>query len=224
MGSPCQFDGFAECVHRRGISAASLLLPGHGDSAKEFGTGTMERWQAHVNSEIERYSQYYNDIWLVGHSMGGLLAINASVSYKDHVRGIFMMMTPFKVVLFSPNGAKVRIKQGVYRKSHPIKAAYLEGSGVRLTLDIIWRALRPTAELFKLIRLTKEILPDVSVPVTAVYAIGDELTSLKSLGILRSGLRDVPFEHVILPDSLHAYFSGYDRAVMEQALLKFVFG
>ena len=65
MGSPRQFDRFAETICQQGYSAAALLLPGHGGSAKEFASGSFERWQSHADSEVERFSQDYNNIWLV---------------------------------------------------------------------------------------------------------------------------------------------------------------
>ena len=79
MGSPRYFDGFSEAMYQQGYSVASLLLPGHGSFAEEFAFSTMEQWQNHVNDEVVRFSRDHGKIWLVGHSMGGLLALNAAI-------------------------------------------------------------------------------------------------------------------------------------------------
>jgi len=224
MGSPRQFYKFAESVHKQGKSATTLLLPGHGGSAKDFSIGTMERWQRHVDSEIERLSRDYKDIRLVGHSMGGLLALNAAVKYDEVISGVLVMMSPFKLVAFSPTGMKARLKRVFVKKSHPMKAAPLLGNGVRHSPSLIWRVEKPFFELKKLMRTTKEILAEVRAPVMAIYTRSDELTSIKSLDILKAGLINAEsFEQVILSDSMHAYYPEHERAIIGQTILKFAF-
>lgn len=234
MGSPRLFDDLAKSVYHQGFSAASLLLPGHGGSSKDFASGTMERWQRHVDAEIERFSNDYKNVRLVGHSMGGLLALNAAVRFTGLVRSVFMMASPFKLALFNAKAAKTRIKMVFYRKSHPVKAVYLACAGIqssatfwrdtdagfRMSPDLLWRMAKPGVELKKLMHATIGVLPNVSVPVTAVYSRSDELTSFASLDILKSGLSGIPFDEVLLTDSLHNYFPEHERVLIEQTLLK----
>ena len=220
MGSPRQFDKLAEAVHKQGFSAASLLLPGHGGTAKDFATGTFERWQTYVDAEIERLSRDYKYILLAGHSMGALLSINAAAKYCAHVRGIFTIACPFKITMFSAYTMKVRIKQFFSKKDDPVKVAYLSNSSVTPSPGIIWNAVGPSAEVKKLTSAALEKLPEIRVPVTAVYSSSDELTSIESLGMLSSGLSGAPFEQVLLSDSLHAYYPEHEYAMIENALLK----
>lgn len=219
MGSPRQFDKMAENVHCQGYSVASILLPGHGATTKEFSSCTMESWLNHVYTEVERYSRSYDNIYLVGHSMGCLLAINTAIKYSERVRGVLLIACPFKLKGFSVHSLKVRIKQAFYRKSHPIKAAYLAGSSVPLSPSLIWHSAKPAAELKKLILITKDNLPDIHVPVTAIYSSADELVSIDSLDILRTGLKQTAIKYIALSDSLHAYYPEHEQAVIESTLL-----
>jgi len=220
MRSPRQFDKLADVVFRQGHTAESLLLPGHGGKAKDFGKGTFERWQAHVDAEIERLTQIYDGIRLVGHSIGGLLALNAAAKHVGHVRGVLTIATPFKLTLLSPYSSKVRLRKLFLRKDDPIKNALIATNSVTKSPNILWRAIGPTVEVKKLMAAARESLHKIDVPVTAVYSSSDELTSLESLGILSSGLSGAPFEQVLLSDSLHSYFPEHEQAMIEQALLK----
>jgi len=222
MGSPRQFDYLAAAVYDRGFSAAALMLPGHGGSAKDFSLGTYERWQGHVNSEIERFSSDYKDIWLVGHSMGGLLAINAAVKYSGYSRGVFSIACPFIMSAFSSFALKVRFKQVFGKKSDPIKAAYLSASSVPPSPSLIWRAAKPASELKTLMAAARANLLNLHLPVTAVYSASDELVSIASLDILRAELTCAEFEEVLLTDSFHAWYPKHEQAIIENALLKFV--
>ena len=222
MGSPQQFAGLAQSVHAMGYSAASLLLPGHGSTVKEFSAATMENWQDHVHAEIGRLSCGHADICLVGHSMGGLLAINTAIKHSGHVRCLFLIACPFKLKYLSVQTIKTKLQQAFYRKSNPVKSAYLLGNSVTLSPSLIWRFAKPTAELYRLINITKDNLHKVRVPVTAVYSSSDETVSTDSLGMLKNRLDQAPFESVTLSDSLHAYYPEHERSLIEAALINAV--
>jgi len=224
MGSPQQFSGLFDVVYRQGYSVSALLLPGHGGSAKYFASGTCERWQGHVDGEVERLSQQYRSIFLVGHSMGGLLAINSSVKFGKSVRGLFLITCPFVLTSFSLYALKLRLKQAFSRRNNPIKKAYFDSCSVTLSPDIIWCTGRPSAEVKKLIYITESNLQKVRVPVTAVYSYADELTSMKSLDILKSGLQDIPFKQMLLTDSIHVYYTPQEQSIIEKSLEEFLYG
>jgi len=224
MGSPQQFSGLFETAYRQGYSVAALLLPGHGGSARNFATGTLGLWQNHVDNEVERFSHKYLNIFLVGHSMGGLLALNSSIKYSSCVHGLYLLACPFIITSFSPYAFKLRLKQVFSRSSNPIKSAYLDNCSVTLSPNMIWCTIRPSAEVKKLVQITESNLPKVRVPVTAVYSYADELTSIKSLDILKAGLHDVPFGQILLADSTHAYYTPQERSTIEKGLEDFIYG
>ena len=220
MGNPRLFEKFTEVVHQQGYSTISLLLPGHGGSVKEFASSTLEQWQGHVDSEIQRFSRDYPNIRLVGHSMGGLLALNAAARLNEQVSGVFVIASPLKLAVAPAKANISRMKYLFYRKTHPKKVAFLANTGIRFSPNVILRIIKPFMELEKLMHATKGILPSVRAPVTAVYSLSDELTSIKSLEILESGLNGAPFEKLLLSDSLHAYFPANERAEIDQALVR----
>ena len=222
MGSPRQFDRLAEVAYGEGCSVLSLLLPGHGSTTKEFSKATMAKWQEHVNNEVERFSEDYKRIYLVGHSMGCLLAINAAVRYGEHVCGLFLIACPFKVSSLNKAVIKVRLKQLFYPKTHPMKVAYHKGRSVPLMPSLLWRNIRPAAQLMKLISTTKGTLKNIKVPITAVYSLSDEIVSIKSLEILKSEATQTSVKSIILRDSLHAYYTEEEQAVIDEALVTFV--
>jgi len=222
MGSPRQFDTLVQTVHEQGLSVAALLLPNHGSTPKDFGSGTFQRWQAYVDTEVESFSREYEHIWLVGHSMGGLLSINAAARFQKNARGVFMIASPFKLTLFSRNVAKIGLKIVFGRKVDPVRIAYLSHCSISLSPSIMWRSVKPWKELKKLMAAALENLPSVHAPVTAAYSSSDELVSLDSLGILFSGLNEAPYEQLLLSDSLHVYYTEDEQDMIRRALLKMI--
>ena len=222
MGNTRLFDSFSGLVRQQGYITESLLLPGHGGSSKEFSSSTFEQWQGHVDAEILRASEGAANILLVGHSMGGLLALNAASRLSGHVHGVFLIASPFKLAAFSPKANLTRLKYIFYRKTHPVKAAFLENGGIRFSPFVLLHMIKPYFQLRKCMRETRDRLPDISVPVAAVYSLSDELSDVKSLDILRNGLSGVSLEYLLLSDSLHAYFPPHERPALNRTLIDFL--
>ena len=220
MGSPVQFTGLIDAAYDHGYSVAALLLPGHGGTAKEFAKGTYEQWQNHVDNEVKRYSQEYEKILPVGHSMGGLLAVNASVKFPEVINGIFMIATPFFNAKLSLYSIKIRIKQIFSRKDDPIKAVYLSNSSIEMSPSLLWNTGRPNSELKILMNIARSNLPKVTVPVTAVFSSADELTSMENIKILKNELHDTLLYEVIISESLHAYYTKHDQTIIEESLIQ----
>jgi carboxylesterase len=219
MGSPRQFDRLADVVYSKGYSAMSLLLPGHGGSLKEFSNATSAEWTDYVNAEIGLISKAYDRIFIVGHSMGCLLAINAYLKYSEYVHGLFLIYCPFKLDYLSHYAIKARLRQMFYKKTSKIKSAYRTGCSVPLMPSIIWRSIKPAAELKKLTSSTIDTLHNIFVPITAIYSSSDEVVSTDSLDVLNSGAKNSTVKSIMLADSLHAYFTENEQTVIENALI-----
>jgi len=220
MGSPHQFEALVELAREQEVSAASLLLPGHGAGSDEFKKSTKAMWQEHVDSALKRFSGEYERILLVGHSMGGLLSINAAVKQPEHVKGLMLICSPFKLASFSPRMFEGRRVQAFAREERPIQVAFNEGAGVEAGTRTLWHVIKPATDFLRVMHATKENLPKLRAPVTAFYSTGDEIVSIKSLDILRTGLTGTMLEGITLKDSDHAYFPLQEREMIENTLIE----
>jgi len=213
MGSPNQFSAWMDAAYQAGYSVAAVLLPGHGGDAKAFAKATCEDWQAHVRAELNALAAKHERICLVGHSMGGLLALRASLEPASHVAGVFAVCTPLKVRLIGIK--KIRLLL------HPeVSAAYRQANSVS-GLGL-FSLMRPWLELRKLIRRTKAVLPQVWVPVCLVHSGGDETTSPVSAKLLWDGLSNAPRQALTLTASRHAFFDPRESEQIKERLLAFL--
>lgn len=223
MGSPDPFSDLMDAVYDRGISVASVLLPGHGGSVKKFVTHGMKDWEKYLENEIDGCSKRYEKIYLVGHSMGGLLALNASLKKTNNIAGVFMISTPLKISLFRFKSLEPRWRLIRYPKDHAIKAAYLKSNSISnsgiLTYSLF---LKPVFEFYKLVRKTKRNLSEIIVPVYMIHSRNDELVSFKSAEMFKKGLVGAPWKALTLRKSWHAYFPEDERAKILEKLLSFI--
>jgi len=222
MGSPRQFDRIAELTHKGGYNAQIILLPGHGGTLKEFSSSTYRMWRSHLYSELDRLSESYDKIWLVGHSMGGLLALCAGRYPSRKISGIFLISTPMELTFLSKEDIKIRLAQVFLDEDHYVNKEYIGKSSIPRTHSMPFHALAPMVEVRKLMSVTRALLPKVRIPVEAVYSVSDELVSIRSLKILKSGLVHAPLKYTVLVDSLHAYFTDEEKELIDKALLDFL--
>jgi carboxylesterase len=219
LGRPEQFDDMVALVAAHGYASKAILLPGHGGSGWEFAKHGYKCWQSHLDRELARLRGQYGRTFLVTHSMGGLLALNASLVGENHVSGVFMLAAPMRLN-YGPRSLYQHLKLLVMPKSNPIKQTYIASVGVTSTPMAaypLW--LRPVLELIKLMRLTKGNLPQVSVPVTLVHSVNDENVALTSADLLWNHLSNAPKKRLTLEHSWHAYYPPTERAIILKELL-----
>lgn len=221
MGSPDQFADLATAVYDKGFSFSSILLPGHGADIKTFAKYTTQDWESLLQNEIGKYINKYTKIYLVGHSMGGLLALNASIDTQNKIAGVFMISTPVKINIFNLKSSALKLRLLFYPKKHIVKSVYLQSNSIsKINIFSCVYFIKPVTEFFKLIRKTTNNLKNVFVPVYMIYSKNDETTSYKSMKILCDGLLNK--EALTINKSRHAYFEDSERKIICEKLLEFI--
>ena len=220
MGSPGQFDSLMDAAYRRGYSSASILLPGHGQSGFAFAKSTLEMWEAHVKGEVARY-QHYRRLYIVGHSIGGLLALDESL--ESRVDGVVALSTPLKVYLLHPvaNARKLRllflsgsseVKQSCHRALGIEKPYYLSMP--------LWP--RVMLQPCRLMRKAVIKLPNVTIPTLTIHSPKDETCAFKSARMLRGLLVRAEHESLILKDSSHVWYTPEEQRLIEECVFHFI--
>ena len=222
MGSPNQFDDLAEAALDKGYSTLSVLLPGHGGSCRDFTINGLTEWESYLHSEIDRYKDKHSNIYLFGHSMGGLLALNASVINVDKICGIVLLSSPMKINI-TPKSIFYRVKLLLYPNNHEVKRSYRLSNSIEMRFSfycLLW--FRTYLQLRKLISKTKANLAAVSVPIIMVHSSHDETVSIKSAKILYEGLSNTVKQKITLNQSWHMYYTNEERKMICDEMLLFI--
>ena len=219
---PAQFRPLTRAAARRGISAVSLLLPGHGSDGRAFAQSRMRQWQEYVDAAAAHLCRRYPHVVLVGHSMGGLLAMEACRNAPAGIDGIFALGLPLWL--------RVRAKgilEGYKASSGHINP---EEESARAALDAYSiRGVRPLCylrwlpryeELFRLCRDVRRRLWALRIPVQVLQSADDEFVSRRTADRLKQLRPD--WEVGMLVHSGHFYYNPEDLKQAEEALFDFV--
>ena len=201
-------------------SVWDLLLPGHGGSVEDFAKSSLHQWRCSARRAFGRLAQTHEQVYLVGHSMGTLFALELAAQHPGKIPGLFLLGVPMRPQLApSAVNSALRLALGKLRPGRP-EMAIQEACGTTPTW-MLWKYipwLPRFVELFIQIARTEKILDQVKVPVMAFQSGKDELVNGLSVKVLRR----YPMDVRILEGSSHFYYSPDDIAFVKQEFGKMI--
>ncbi len=225
--SPNQFSHLTNIALNNGYSYLNLLLPGHGTTSKEFSKIGYKKWTKYVDNQIEEMKKMYKNIFLVGHSMGCLLAINTYLKNRHNIKGIFCINIPFNIridfktfisgtkIVFMPN----RVKDN-FTKSMKDRTSI---SNKKILLYLLW--IPRYIDLFYLSYKIYFNIKNIKIPVIYLQSYYDGLVSIKSAIKIKHILKKYSVKKstiIVLKNSGHFYYSKEDIKIIEKSFLSFL--
>jgi len=92
--SPAPMNGFADVLAKRGIAVKSVVLPGHCSHPDELLKYAPEDWYFHAKEALAELARFHKEVYIVGVSFGGNLALDLAITNKDKIAGILCIETP----------------------------------------------------------------------------------------------------------------------------------
>jgi carboxylesterase len=183
-GSPATLRPWAEYLATAGLTVSLPRLPGHGTTWQEMGRTRWEDWYAEIERAYADLQGQASEIFAMGISMGGCLALRLAEQHGPEVAGLvlvnpsvtadtklFLLAPVLKLVVPSLKGIGSDIKkEGAHELSYdrvPVRAA---------------------ASLPQLWKLTQQRLADVTQPVLAYHSTADHVVGPASMRILQAAL------------------------------------
>ena len=219
LGGPGQFEGMVRAVNAAGYAAETLLLPGHGGRSFDFARHTAREWQEAVNAALALRLSQYDKVVLMGHSMGGLLGINASLE-AGPAHGLVLWETPVRLKL-RLSGIKNDLTVALLPKrlQSPVAKAYRQAANVRFYTPMGYLLTIPRAvELLRMMAATERELLRVNCPVLLIQSKADEIVHPQSMERLKKGLEHAKIKTLALDASWHAYSPDEEQRRLETEL------
>lgn len=180
-------------------------LPGH--NSDRFCNAKVEDWQKFVDNQVkELINNGYKTIYVVGHSMGGLLASYVASRYKQ-IKKVVFVNAAFDYINFKQNRDDF-IEKDLAKYSHLLEK-FLRTSPLMFN------------EFRKLVKISKDYLKNIDCEVLILRSMRDEIVPYKVGGIIykelktnenRKWITDIKdASHVVLSGNRKEVTSGYIR-------------
>ncbi len=96
----------AEAMREAGFATLRFDLYGHGESGGEFRKHTLYKWISNTVTMIDYARQLgYTDLYLSGHSQGGLVAALTAGMEQDRIRGLVLRAPAFMIPQCARDGS-----------------------------------------------------------------------------------------------------------------------
>jgi carboxylesterase len=217
-GSPQSLRPWAEYLAAAGLSVSLPRLPGHGTTWQEMARTRWEDWYAEVDRAFDQLQASCAEMFVMGLSMGGCLALRLAELRGDAVRGLvlvnpsitadtrlFALAPVLKLVVPSLKGIASDIKNDeaaeVGYDRVPVKAA--------ATLPGLWR-------------LTQQHLSELKQPILAYHSVTDHVVGPASMKLLEQSVPPGQLEVRQLANSYHVATLDNDAEVIFSGSLEFI--
>jgi carboxylesterase len=193
-GTPKEMRWMGEFLNQQGYTCLGIRLAGHATNPEDMIRSRWTDWVASVEDGYQLLRGVTNDIFLVGLSMGGILALLMSTRLAPRVKGVVAMSTPSRLPTDYPIWF-IKLISIVMRdrpkSKEPPGSGWFDKAAYKDHVAYAKNPVRSTAELKKLILEMRVALPKVNVPVLLMHS------------------KD---ERYILPDNAEDIFAGLINA------------
>lgn len=213
-GSPLNMRPLGEYLANHGYTVRGMVLPGHCTEPKSMVRYTWQDWLAAVEAEATALAKSCSHLWLIGFSMGGVLA------------GIAAGHLPVAgyVSIAAPIWPRARLTHWAFILKH-FRRYVSMGSRREFELPS-WRYdMAPVSsvdQLMRMIRTFRRELPQVKVPALVVQGDNDKTIMPKSASYIYENLGSRCKQIMWIPGGGHLLLVDKQRAEVCAGVERFI--
>lgn len=198
--APTEMRPLADYLYERGISVRGLRLPGHGTSPEDLATCTWQQWYAAADEALAELATHCPRLAVGGLSMGGLLSAQLAARSQQPLKAAFLLAPAFY-----PNSRLLPLSVWLQGLLPPIRhseegRAYLRERGL---FGYPCMPVPALAQLYRLIRATRPLLPKIKVPTHVFMGGRDGTVRPQSAYAVYHRLQMADKSLTLLPQSRH---------------------
>ena len=221
-GSPFEMRPLGEYLAERGVGSVAPLLGGHGTHPEDLLDCSYRDWLANAEQALEELRARYRSIFLVGLSMGGVIALNVAARHAGdaQVGGVVPLCAPVR--LDDWRLGHLNILQHLVRWHAWGKPDVKDISAWDQLVG--YRRLRAASigQVQLLVDETRDLLPSVRQPILVVQAREDHLVPARNAVELVQTVGSLDKQLLWLDNSYHVVTLDHDAPVLNAAVAQFV--
>lgn len=192
------------------LDVYEFTLPGHG--YKEKNLATHKEWIKTAEEKVKTLIKYgYSDIYIVGHSMGGVIACYLASKYKE-VKKLVLAAPAFKYIAEKENFS--------LKKTSAIVNEYgFEELAYRFFSKLPASAI---GEFIELVKKYQQIPKNIDIPILIIQGLKDEVVPITSAEYVFDNVKSKEKGLLYLQKTTHNIFTGPQKGTTNIKIEKFL--
>lgn len=171
------------------------ILRGHGEQSPEALRGTTwHDWLADAEASLQASLAEAERVIVIGHSMGGLLALNLAADHPEKLDSLVLAAAPLQLVSPLASGRPLHILLPVIQRLFTrwdLPPEYADRHLAQFDTNYHWAPMDAIISFLELSQLTRRRLPEVRVPTCILQSRKDTTSALISA--------DMIYQHISTP-------------------------
>jgi len=217
-GTPQSMRPWAEHLAAHGMTVRLPRLPGHGTRWQDCNLTTWQDWYGSVDREFAALGSHCDQVFVMGLSMGGTLALRIAELHGPEVAGL-VLVNP-SVTSLDPRMRALPVLSRVLASFPPIASDIKKAGVVELAYDRL--PLKALQSLRQAWRTVRRDLPRVTAPLLLFHSAEDHVVEPANSQIVLSEVSSTDVHEVVLDDSYHVATLDNDAERIFSGSLEFV--
>jgi len=216
-GAPKEMRWMGEHLNECGLTCLGIRLAGHATDPEDMIRSNWTDWTASVEDGYHLLRGTTDNIFIVGLSMGGVLAL--LMSTRLNVNGVVAMSTPYKL----PDDPRLRhiewiskIVAYMPKSDDEPGASWFDKEAWKGHISYPENPVRSIGELNKLLGEMRAALPKIDVPVLLIHSKDDRYVLPENMEMIYADLKTAS-------DKTKLYITGSGHVVTRDAARRQVF-
>lgn len=215
-----------EFLNQHGYTCLGIRLAGHATRPEDMIRSRWTDWTASVEDGYQLLRGVTHQVFLIGLSMGGVLALLMSTRLTPRVQGVVAMSTPSRLPTDYPIWL-IHLLSNILRyrpkSNEPPGSGWFDQTAYKEHISYPQNPVRSGAELKKLILAMHLALPEVNVPVLLIHSKDEKTILSDNLEDIYEGLTNTSAKtKLYITGSGHVIPRDASRQHAFQAALEFI--
>lgn len=219
-GSKHDMQEIHEMLLAQGIRSENMLLPGHGTQVRDMIPLGWPEWSMAVRAEVQRLKQQCDQVFLIGHSLGGSLCLHTAA--HEEVAGVITMCAPLHMQPWLPH--VVRLTKYVTPLVPTIREDVRDAQARRTyTRNVYrWTPMAPVESMLRYLPQLRAELPVITAPALIMASVHDHVVPARDGRAIYHLIGSREKHLVTLHRSYHVIMKDHDREEVFAKTLAFI--